>query len=103
MTRSTHRYNHSLIVGMRRALLELNQVMRLIHVLQPVPVLIERIKAEREPRLKLAGVDRPPMRAVDLTALRAACVHTAVLRRVVAEWLKGFGLRRHRLQIDPPG
>ena len=103
MTRSADRYDHGFIERMICCLSQLNQVMRLIHVLQPVPVLIERIKAEREPRLKLAGVDRPPMRAVDLTELRVDCVHTAVLRRVVAEWLKGFGLRRHRLQIDPPG
>ena len=74
MTRSADRYDHGFIERMICCLSQLKQVMRLIHVLQPVPVLIERIKAEREPRLKLAGVDRPPMRAVDLTALRAACV-----------------------------
>ena len=72
-------------------------MMRLIHIAQPVLVLIEWIKAERKARLELASVGCPPMRAVDLAALRAACVHTAVLRRVVAEWLKGFGFRWHRL------
>ena len=95
MTRSADRYDHSLVECVRRALLELNQVMRLTNVLQPVHVLIERIEAERKALLELAGVDRPPMRAVDLTALRAACVHRAVLRRVVAECLKGFGFLWH--------
>jgi hypothetical protein len=77
------------------ALSQLNQVMRLIHVLQPVLVLLEWIKAEWKPLLELASVDRPAMRAVDLATLRAACVHRAVLRRVVAEWLKGFGFLWH--------
>ena len=95
MTRSADRYDHGFIERMICCLSQLNQVMRLIHVLQPVPVLLKRIKAEREPRLKLAGVDCPPMRAIDRAPLRAACVHTAVLRRVVAECLKGFGFLWH--------